>query len=102
MNEFREKVGEILYKVSQNPSHFESDPDYMLETVSKELFDIAKKELEANPEFLYTVTRKAAEKARKYVICKAMDWLEDLFIQYENITDYNPMEDFRKAMEEQE
>lgn len=63
MNEFRKKVGEILYKVSQNPSHFESDPDYMLETVSKELYDIAKKELEANPEFLYSVTRKAAERA---------------------------------------
>ena len=33
-------------------------------------------------------------------IKKACKWLKEVFEEYENITDYNPMEDFRKAMEE--
>ena len=43
---------------------------------------------------------------RKYVeyICKdafiekAVKWLKNLFFEYENLTDYNPTEDFKKYM----
>lgn len=42
--DFERKVSEILYKVSQNPAHFESDPDYMVKEAAKELLHIARKE----------------------------------------------------------
>ena len=44
---------------------------------------------------------KDMEYIRKDVfIDKACEWLEEVFSEYENLTDYNPMKDFRKAMEE--
>jgi hypothetical protein len=29
---------------------------------------------------------------------KAADWLKEIFFEYENLTDYNPTEDFKKYM----
>ena len=78
-SDFALKVSEILYKVSQNPTHFEGDPDYMVYTASKELLELAKKQLEADPEFLYTVTRKAAERAREEFMEKAKRFIRDAF-----------------------
>lgn len=44
---------------------------------------------------------KDVEYIRKDVfINKACEWLEEVFSEYENLTDYNPMKDFRKTMEE--
>ena len=69
---------------------------------AKELLSIARKEFEANPKFLYTVTRRAAERARKEFIDEACRWLYQRQTQDLEVSDIKKfISDFRKHMEEQ-
>ena len=78
--------------------------DYVM-VKSTELLNIARRQLEGNPEFLYTVTRKAAEMARRHFLDKACKWLDDNFLLYWSQVDGDNTDRFirlfRKYMEEE-
>lgn len=46
--------------------------------------------------------RMEYEKGRADVIGKACEFLKDIFEEYENLTDYNPTEDFKNYMNRHE
>lgn len=64
---FRAKVSEVLYKVSQNPKAFESDPDYIVHQTAQELLALA---------------RKADEKSKEGLINTACKFLETALLSY--------------------
>ena len=78
MTEFEQAIERLI-------KEFAGDPDFKTPTeiakgCSKELLNIARKQFEGNPEFLYTVTRKAAEMARKHFLDKACEWWKNYAI----------------------
>ena len=94
---FEREVSKMLYVVSQSPLTFEGDPDFISKNWANKLLAIAKKQLEGDPEFLYTVTRKAAERARKEFMEKAKKFIRD---NYGNKRFDDMMKEFNKYMEE--
>ena len=70
-----------------------------------ELLNIAKRQLEANPEFLYTVTRRAAARERKETIekaCKIIDAFLDIVRKDIAYTNKEFIKDFKEAKKEQQ
>lgn len=74
----------VEYQMSKNPMALGGDA-----------FDDMVYRANINPSFI-----AGAKWADKTMLDKACEWLKEVFSVYEDLTDYNPMEDFRKAMEE--
>ena len=90
-----------------NPnSHWNADAEYEVDyDIPAEDFKAGALWSDANPD-LYSVTCKAVEREREYLINKACEWLKDnheeIYLRYiRGYNSYDEIEQFKKYMEEQ-